>query len=108
VSGDGLGAASAAEQEWVAAQIVVRSARDRRATLELEHRDGVPWWSAPLPRRWHRCRWQTRGWVGLSAGMERCACGAARYPGRAWLFRNARRRPDGAGHDGQAPSAHPR
>ena len=29
----------------------------------IEHRGGVPWWKAPLPRRLHRCRAQTSGLV---------------------------------------------
>jgi hypothetical protein len=43
---------------------------------ELEHRDGVPWWDAdPGPRLLHRCKPQTKGWVGLRY-VERCSCGA--------------------------------
>ena len=43
----------------------------------LEDLGGVPWHKAPLPRRWHRCRPQTRG---MMAGgyVERCPCGAIR------------------------------
>jgi hypothetical protein len=60
-----------------------------RTAVEIEHLDGVAWHAAPIPRRWHWCRAQTSGWYGLSR-IERCACGAIRYDGRAWMDRNAR------------------
>jgi hypothetical protein len=58
----------------------------------LEHLNGVDWVDAPLPRRWHRCWAQTRGWFGLNI-VERCACGAAK-PGwsNRWINKNERRR----------------
>lgn len=56
-----------------------------------EHVNGVRWHEAPLPRRWHRCRTQTSGWVGLTR-VERCACGALSRNGGRWLERNSRRR----------------
>lgn len=61
--------------------------------VELEHRDGIPWWEAPVPRRWHKCSAQTVGW--LSCGyVERCACGAISGLGARgyWFDRNSRRR----------------
>jgi hypothetical protein len=58
--------------------------------IQMEHVGGVPWWAAPVPRRWHRCRAQTRGWRYFDE-VERCACGAIRRNGRSWLERNARR-----------------
>jgi hypothetical protein len=56
---------------------------------EIEHVGGVAWYQAPIPRKWHRCRAQTRGWVRLY-GVERCACGAIRLNGRVWMERNTR------------------
>jgi hypothetical protein len=41
----------------------------------IKHRDGVPWWEAPAPRRFlHRHSAQT-----TSNYVERCACGAMRF-----------------------------
>lgn len=56
----------------------------------LEHLDGVDWFDAPPPPRWHKCVAQTRGWM-LGGFIERCACGGARLhrPG-PWLDRNER------------------
>jgi len=56
------------------------------------HLDGVPWWEAPLPRRWHRCRVQTSGLLHPGELVERCACGAFRLNGRYWIDRNERRK----------------
>lgn len=57
----------------------------------LESIDDVLWADAPLPPRLHRCRPQTRGWVGLDY-VERCACGAARMSSRApWVNKNETR-----------------
>jgi hypothetical protein len=45
--------------------------------------NGVPWFKAKRPRRWHKHWAQTKG-----MGVERCACGATRpagYPWWAWL-----------------------
>lgn len=55
----------------------------------VQHRDGVCWYDAPVPWRWHKCRTQTAGWVGLTR-YERCACGAVRRNGREWFDRNTR------------------
>ena len=61
----------------------------------IEHRDGVPWHDAPVPRKWHRCSAQSWGWVG-SYGLryvERCACGAIRlHKKHPWDERNTRSR----------------
>jgi hypothetical protein len=60
--------------------------------IEMIHKDGVPWWDAPLPRRWHRCWPQTTGWVGMTR-TQRCACGAMRTGfDRGWSFRNETRK----------------
>jgi hypothetical protein len=60
--------------------------------LGISHRDGIPWYKAPVPHRWHRCSAQT---VGLVDAIERCACGALRYTyGRGaglWGERNSRK-----------------
>jgi hypothetical protein len=57
--------------------------------IEMEHVGGVAWWKAPVPRRWHRCRAQTRGRRCFDE-IERCACGAIRLNGGVWLERNTR------------------
>lgn len=54
--------------------------------------NGVPWHDAPLPSRWHACKAQTRGWLGLNY-TERCACGAIRMSsGDPWSERNQTRK----------------
>lgn len=62
----------------------------------LQHRDGVPWWEAKLPRRFHFCTAQSRGVTALASYIERCACGAIRLgrPGHmpGWMQRNSRRK----------------
>jgi hypothetical protein len=62
--------------------------------VEVRHRNNLPWYDAPLPRRWHRCRPQTDGWLNLTR-VQRCACGAIRdvYRGRwsCWVWKNTRR-----------------
>jgi len=60
----------------------------------VHHLDGVRWWEAPLPRRWHRCRAQTRGRWGHDTSVRRCACGAIDL-GLGWGQKNARRKDKG-------------
>lgn len=51
------------------------------------HRDGVPWSEAPLPPAIHQCE----AWSSTRAnGVERCACGANRYPPGEWWGKNTR------------------
>jgi hypothetical protein len=67
----------------------------------LMHRNGIPWWEAPLPRRLHRCTpWTTGSLEQLTiltipartAVVSRCACGAVRVAGdHRWQQRNERR-----------------
>lgn len=59
---------------------------------QAEHRDGIPWHGAPLPRRWHRCRVQTAGRVRYFTTVCRCSCGAIAIDGGQWQERNSRRR----------------
>ena len=59
----------------------------------VEHLAGVSWSKAPLPRRWHRCRAQTRGRTN-STPVRRCACGAIDL-GLGWDRKNARRKDKG-------------
>jgi hypothetical protein len=57
----------------------------------IEDLDGVSWHDAPLPSRWHHCKPQTRGWIGLNY-TERCACGAIRLSARdPWMEKNQTR-----------------
>lgn len=55
----------------------------------VEHRGSVWWHDTAVPRRWHRCRAQSRGWVGLNY-YERCACGGLNINRWGWVERNAR------------------
>ena len=63
----------------------------QRGDTEMHHLDGVPWTDAPMPRRLHRCRPQTVGYVNYFTKYERCACGAVRRDGRFWHYKNGRR-----------------
>ena len=75
-------------EEWVDDP---KNARTGPTTTQ-SHLNGVPWFEAPTPRRWHRCRAQTIGWLGFEQ-VERCACGAIRGGGyRTWLERNSSRK----------------
>lgn len=58
---------------------------------DIDHRDGVAWYDAPIPRRWHRCFVQTDGWLGLTR-VWRCPCGAVALNGGPWDERNSRRK----------------
>src|ERR1022692_3959607 len=61
------------------------------ATTRIESLDGIEWGNGDPPRRWHRCRPQTRGWIGPDY-TERCNCGAARMdPSGLWIHRNETR-----------------
>lgn len=55
----------------------------------MEDLDGISWHEVPKPRRWHRCRAQTRGYVN-GEYVERCACGGLFVLG-GWIERNGRR-----------------
>lgn len=57
----------------------------------IQDLDGVSWDEVPKPRRWHRCRAQTRGFV-LGDYVERCPCGGMSAPARfkGWIERNSR------------------
>lgn len=59
--------------------------------VKLHHKDGLGWWKAPIPKRFHRCRVQTYGYLNLTF-IERCACGAMRMDGGRWMARNSRRK----------------
>lgn len=57
------------------------------------HLDGVPYWEAPIPGRFHKCWVQTLGWVQHVRRVDRCACGAIRlFPWPEWTERNSRRK----------------
>lgn len=59
---------------------------------QIEHLDGVPWHKAPIPRRFHRCRPQTRGYVNTFTPVLRCACGAINFDNSGWAEKNSRRK----------------
>lgn len=66
-----------------------RAAEERGAVMPanwvtMEHEDGVPWWEAPPPRRFHLHYAQTKGWHGFNE-IWRCACGAMRFNGDRWV-----------------------
>lgn len=68
--------------------------RTELGTDYVEHLDGVDWFYADVPPRWHRCWPQTRGWVSVYRELvERCACGSLRFDGHGpWVDRNSRKR----------------
>lgn len=60
----------------------------------IVNKDGVVWYKAPLPRRFHTCHpWTTGTDINLGR-VERCACGAVRIGGfgHPWMDRNSRRK----------------
>jgi hypothetical protein len=58
---------------------------------EVVHVDGIPWYEAPLPWRWHLCKAQTYGSTRIFFSVERCACGAIRLNKRYWVDKNSRK-----------------
>lgn len=62
-----------------------------RPGFRIYHFGGVEWVDAPEPRRWHRCRPQTRAIDGYDL-IDRCACGAIRYDVGRWIGRNSTRK----------------
>jgi hypothetical protein len=59
----------------------------------VENLDGVEWYKAPIPSRFHRCTPQTRGGPYGLIDIYRCACGAITETGcHGWLNRNSRRK----------------
>jgi hypothetical protein len=60
--------------------------------MEIRSKDGVPWYEAPLPRRWHFCEPWSAGTDDDLGQVDRCACGGVRLDGRGpWLHRNSSR-----------------
>lgn len=61
---------------------------EARVYVGILHKNDIPWYKAPLPRRFHRCKTWTSG-----VGIRRCACGAMKvYPYPDWIERNSRRK----------------
>jgi len=58
----------------------------------IDHKDGIEWHQAPLPRRQHRCRPQSWGFLSTGSYVERCACGAVNLNHSGWIRRNERRK----------------
>jgi len=57
----------------------------------VESVNDMDWFDAPKPRRWHRCKPQTRGSFTAYGLVERCACGGVRMGGGGpWIERNSR------------------
>lgn len=59
---------------------------------DLENRDGLWWYEAPLPTRFHRCRAWTTQWIGETKRIQRCSCGSVRMGLGRWMEKNSRRR----------------
>lgn len=60
--------------------------------LGITHGNGIPWYQAPRPHRWHRCQPWTAGATAELGLVERCACGGIRLDGNGpWMKRNQRR-----------------
>lgn len=79
------------ETQTVDADGFVLAYRSPDESTEVWHLDGVAWADAPLPRRFHRCRPQTKGTTGFFIRVQRCACGAYRDNYLIWIRRNERR-----------------
>jgi hypothetical protein len=58
---------------------------------QAEHKNGIPFYKAPIPSRLHFCTAQTRGFI-RGTYNERCACGAFRYNKTIWIERNTARK----------------
>jgi hypothetical protein len=57
----------------------------------IESRGGVEWGHEKVPGRLHRCKAQTRAWMGAGY-VERCNCGATRLAtDDPWMERNQTR-----------------
>lgn len=57
------------------------------------HLNGVPWYDAPIPRRFHRCFVQTDSRNFLTNSVQRCACGGVRFGFHyLWMDKNSRRK----------------
>lgn len=69
----------------------------------FHHVGGVWWHEAPLPRRWHRCRAQSTGFISGAGYISRCACGAMSRDGGPWFNRNERRKRAHAWRTGRRP-----
>jgi hypothetical protein len=88
-------AAAAVEEHWI---------REFENGAEyIEHLDGVPWYEAGVPGRWHRCKPRTRGLLHRPVTrrasepaldyVERCACGATRLDRVSpWMEKNQTRK----------------
>ncbi|MEV0830879.1 hypothetical protein [Nonomuraea rubra] len=64
-----------------------KKGRELNARLYADmHRDGLTWYDAPVPPRWHRCFAQS-----ALGGTRRCPCGAMNI-GSGWAFKNERRK----------------
>lgn len=57
----------------------------------IQHKDGIPFYRATPPPRFHFCKAQTRGTI-FGVFIERCACGATRRDIAFWFERNKDRR----------------
>ena len=88
------GATEAPAGRWVPARSTWPGI-EGQALPGVWHLDGIDWYDAPAPRRWHRCRAQTKGRDILPGGngwVYRCACGATSEDEVLWTGRNARNR----------------
>lgn len=60
--------------------------------VAVSHVDNVPWYDAPVPKRWHWCREQTLSIYDTNITF-RCPCGAVRNGvGGRWRGKNYRRK----------------
>jgi len=59
----------------------------------IEHLDSIPWSKAPVPKKRHKCKAQTRGINrDTFAEIQRCACGAVKINDYNWIERNSRKK----------------
>lgn len=74
------------------ASAAIRARKASPITLYyVQHKDGIWWFEAPLPRRWHKCKTHTIALLGTGL-VRRCRCGAISWNGGMWIEKNAERK----------------
>ena len=73
------------------ASTAIRARKASPVTLYyVQHKDGIWWFDAPLPRRWHKCKTHTIALLGTGL-IRRCRCGAISWNGGMWIEKNSER-----------------
>lgn len=82
--------ASATPPEGNRAPVGSQGCTDHLSVVPVLHAGGVPWYAAPRPRRIHRCRAHTVGWLPGTGYVSRCRCGATLIA-QIWSGKNSRK-----------------